>query len=82
MAHAKGYLSKPRWAELDGAYEVCDRMLERLYQRLSEWQGTTRTGSEVRESASPYGSGAAADEWEAVAMLTEEVLAAFEEHSP
>jgi len=81
MAHSKGYMTQARWAELDTAYEGCDRMLERLHQRLSEWRGSTRTDSEVREASSPYGVDGQAD-WAAVARLTEEALSASEGPTP
>src|ERR1035437_8793476 len=63
MAHAKRYLDQPRWAGFDAAYEVCDKMLERLYERLSEWRGTTRTSYEVREDPSQYDAYGHASEW-------------------
>jgi four helix bundle protein len=50
VARAKQYLGEARWAELDAAYERCDRMLQRLHERLSEWRDTVRTGGCVRES--------------------------------
>ena len=82
MAHAKRYLSRPRWAEFDGAYEVCDKMLERLHERLSEWRGTTRTGYEVREEAGQCGVQKQADDWEAIARITAEAMEGFVEVPP
>jgi four helix bundle protein len=82
IAHAKGYLDKPRWTELDAAYEVCDRMLERLHERLSEWQGTTRTGREVREERGIYSPNLRHDEYEVLSRLTQEVMSEFEGTPP
>lgn len=78
MAHAKGYLSQARWFELDAAYEACDKMLERLHQRLSEWRGSTRTSPGIREPVGPYGKGAPVDEWEEIAGITEQILSSPE----
>jgi len=52
-------------------------MLERLYERLSEWRGTTRTGYEVREDSNNYGAYGHAGEWAALVKLTEEVMDEF-----
>ena len=82
IAHAKNYLTPSRWSEFDAAYEMCDRMLERLHQKLGDWQGTTRTGEEVREAESEYGvSISQADEWSTVTRLTETVMAEFDKPS-
>ena len=54
IAHAKGYLEQARWTEFDAAYEMCDRMLERLHERLSGWAGSTRTGLDVRDELGLY----------------------------
>ncbi len=75
MAHTKHYLDDPKWAEFDAAYEACDKMLECLHRRLSEWRGTTRTGYEVREEADRYGVPGPVDEWETLARLTAETMA-------
>jgi four helix bundle protein len=72
MAHAKNYLDRSQWATFDGAYEACDRMLERLHQRLSEWRGTTRTGYEVHESSV---------EWETLAGISQAVMAEWDDPS-
>jgi four helix bundle protein len=77
IAHAKHYFDQARWGELDAAYESCDKMLESLHQRLSEWSGTVRTGYEVREGHVPYGVPRHSDEWESVARITEEVMSEF-----
>ena len=82
MAHAKGYVDQPCWAQLDAAYEACDRMLERLHQRLSEWRGSTRNASEIREASGTYGVGGQTDEWEEVTRLTEGILGASEGPAP
>lgn len=82
MAHAKRYLDDTKWAEFNAAYEACDRMLERLHERLSEWRGTTRTGHEVREEAGSYGVGGQSDEWETVARISAEVMAEFPSPPP
>ena len=78
VAHAKGYLDRPRWVKLDVAYEACDKMLERLHERLSEWRGTTRTGHEVREEAGCYGTREQPAEMESLARISTEVMAEFE----
>lgn len=75
MAHAKHYLEQARWAEFDAACESCDRMLERLHERLSDWRGTTRTGSEIREPRAPYGT--AASEWAAIVEITATAMSDF-----
>jgi four helix bundle protein len=82
MAHAKRYLDQPRWAEFDAAYEVCDKMLARLHERLSEWRGTTRTDAVIREAPAHYGAAASSPDWETVARITEEVMAEFSLHPP
>ena len=82
MAHAKRYLDQPRWAEFDAAYEVCDKMLERLYERLSEWRGTTRTSYEVRENTSRYGAYDDAGEWAVLAELIADVMDEFSLQPP
>jgi four helix bundle protein len=74
VAHAKGYLDQPRWVGLDAAYETCDRMLERLHVRLGEWRGTIRTGYEVREGSGLHGAHAHSGEWDAVVVLTADVM--------
>jgi four helix bundle protein len=81
IAHAKGYLDQPRWAELDTAYETCDKMLERLHERLSEWRGTTRTGYEVRAAGGSYLAHARGDEWDMVVNVSEAVMAEFEKRT-
>jgi four helix bundle protein len=72
MAHAKGYLGDKEFGHLDGAYDGCGRMLERLHQALGGWQGSTRTGAEIREETAPYGSSRAGttDGWEAMERVT------------
>lgn len=75
MAHAKGYIDASRWAELDTAYEICGKMLERLHDSLSEWRNTTRTGSTVRESVGPYCTHP--DEGESLVAITASVMAGF-----
>ena len=77
VAHAKRYLDDPKWAEYDAAYEACDRMLERLHERLSEWRDTTRTGHEVREDVGDYGVREQSDEWEVLAGISAEVMSEF-----
>jgi len=77
MAHSKHYLDQPRWVELAAAYEACDKMLERLHERLSEWRGTTRTGYEVRESTSRYGASGDAGEWAILSELIADVMDEF-----
>ncbi len=77
MAHAKGYFDQPRWTEFDSAYEVCDKMLERLHERLSEWRGTTRTGYEVKEGPSCYGAYGSAGEWAALVEIMANVMNEF-----
>ncbi len=74
MAKAKGYLTPERWGELDGAYEACDRMLECLHQRLSEWRNSTRTGTDVHETSSAYFTHPHPDDWSSIVSLTSEVL--------
>ena len=54
IAKEKKYLSEQRFQELDGRYDECSRMLEGLHQALSDWRGTTRTGSVVREEPAEY----------------------------
>lgn len=54
VAKDKGYLTEPRFAQLEDGYDHCGRMLERLHQALSEWHGTTRTGKALREDGPAY----------------------------
>lgn len=54
VAWDKGYLSEKRFRELDDRYDVSGRMLEKLHQALSQWRGTTRTGTVVREDRAEY----------------------------
>jgi four helix bundle protein len=82
IAHAKGYLAQPRWAELDAAYDACGRMLECLHQRLCEWRGSTRNKPEVREAPCPYGAGTEVPEWEEIVKLTEATLGPSAGSSP
>jgi len=77
MAHAKEYLHEDQWVELDAAYESCDKMLESLYQSLSEWRGSTRNPDGVREDSCAYGSKSATPEWDSVSSITYEVLNSF-----
>ena len=71
VARDKGYITDERFCQLDSAYDVCGRMLERLHQALSEWRGTTRTGNVVREEKAVY---ELSPEWEAVLQLTEKAM--------
>jgi len=77
MAYSKHYLDQPRGVEFDIAYEACDKMLERLYERLSEWRGTTRTGYEVRDTISHYGTNGDVGEWAVIAELIADVMDEF-----
>jgi four helix bundle protein len=77
MDHAKHYFDQPRWVEFDSAYEACDKMLERLHERLSEWRGTTRTGYEIRESTSRYGAGGGTGEWAVIVEIIADVTDEF-----
>ncbi|MBU4428834.1 MAG: four helix bundle protein, partial [Verrucomicrobia bacterium] len=74
MAYSKHYFDQPRWVEFDAAYEACDKMLERLHERLCEWRGTTRTGYEVRETTSRYGADRDAGEWATLVALMVDVM--------
>lgn len=53
-AKEKAYLTQERFDELDNGYDHCGRMLERLHQSLSEWQGSVRTGHVVQEEHAGY----------------------------
>ena len=77
MAHAKHYIDQPRWTSLDSAYEACDRMLQCLHERLSEWRDTTRTGSHVHENPSQYGVSDPSSDWDTVGQLTYDILSKF-----
>ncbi len=55
VAKEKKCLTAQRFQELDDRYDECGRMLEGLHQALSEWRGTTRTGSVVQEELAEYG---------------------------
>jgi len=81
MAHAKNYLSKEAWSELDLAYETCDRMLEKLHQRLSEWRGSVRAPSAVHEDPAVYGESSTFDDWECVVEITFSVMTELENHT-
>ncbi len=79
MAHEKRYLSDARLRDLDGRYEACARMLERLHQSLSQWRGSTRTPDRVGEESPGYGTDAVPP-WEVAAQITERVDAEFDLH--
>jgi len=74
VARAKGYLTGERFRELDGAYESCGRMLERLHHALSGWRNTTRTGSEVHEQQAIYIASGSAPDWDNVVTITQEIM--------
>jgi four helix bundle protein len=74
VAQDKGYLTEEIFRGLDDRYEACGRMLERLHQSLSNWQGTTRTGSIVREEKASYAAEPAPLDWERAVELTEQTL--------
>ena len=78
MAHAKNYLSKNNWSDLDLAYETCDRMLETLHQRLSEWRGSVRTPNAVQEDPAVYGESITFDDWDRIVEITFSVMTEFE----
>ena len=77
MAHAKAYLAESEWQDLDGAYEACDRMLEKLHQRLSEWRDSIRSPG-VHEKPAGYGSPLVSTDWEHAATLSLQVMQEFE----
>ena len=76
IAHAKQYIGPEEFARLDGAYGGCIRMLERLQQALSDWRGSTRTGTEVRETTASYHAPPTSpvDKWEDAERITLETL--------
>lgn len=49
VAKDKKYLDENHCRAFDGAYDECGRMLERLYESLSEWCGFKRRPTMVRE---------------------------------
>jgi four helix bundle protein len=77
VAGAKGYIVESRRIEWDGAYEACDRMLETLYARLSEWRGTTRVAHAVREVAEYPTREGGTDEWQQVVEMTATLMSGF-----
>ena len=77
MAHAKKYVDSGRWTELDAAYVIAYKMMARLYERLSEWRDTTRTGSVVRENPCSYSTGVPNCGDDALMAITLEVDAEF-----
>ena len=81
MAHEKQYLSPERFRELDGRYDSCARMLERLCQSLSHWRGSTRSPDAVREHSPAYGIPDSPD-WELAAGITEQVMEEFDPTPP
>jgi four helix bundle protein len=70
VAGEKEYLTQGRLDELDDGYDHCGRMLERLHQSLSGWQGSTRTGKKVKEERAEYGTKATPSWQEAVEITT------------
>jgi four helix bundle protein len=74
MAHEKEYLADKLFAETDDKYDMCGRMLERLHQSLSNWQGSTRTGNMVREESAPYLLHGSLPDWEESVKITELVM--------
>lgn len=67
IAWKKTYLTENEFRELDAGYDSCGRMLERLYQKLTQWQGSHRIGI-VREEGVSYEP----DSWEEALAITEE----------
>ncbi|MBN1269961.1 MAG: four helix bundle protein [Kiritimatiellae bacterium] len=70
VAEDKGYLSQPRFSNLDTRYDECGRMLEGLHQALSGWKDTTRTGRVVREDRAQYGSQRILSDWTTAVEIT------------
>ena len=66
----KKYLTEQGFSDLDARYDECGRMLEGLHQALSEWRGTTRTGTVVREERAAYGSDRTSGDWSQAVELT------------
>ena len=77
VACEKGHFSAERFQQLDADYEHCGKMLERLHQALSDWRGTTRTGTEVSEAEAVYHTPHSDLGWDAVMNITDEVDAEF-----
>jgi four helix bundle protein len=83
VAQAKGYLSREQHKGLDEGYDHCGRMLERLYQSLSEWRGSVRYPTQVKEEPALYLSSAALlSDWEEVVGITFSVMAAPDNRPP
>jgi four helix bundle protein len=77
VALAKQYLEEARWSEIDQAYNQCDRMLQRLHQRLSEWRDSTRNSGQVNENTAPYRAASDLPEWEVMVALSHSVTDEF-----
>lgn len=76
VAASKQYLTPGRYQEFDQAYNHCGGMLERLYQSLEQWRGSSRSESELRETPPPYGRStqSSESEWDQVVAQTEQIM--------
>ncbi len=73
VAKDKKYLKENQFGAFDGAYDECGRMLERLYESLSEWRGSKRQPSMVREERVQYGADVG-DDWQTVVEITIRIM--------
>lgn len=71
VAWEKAYLTENEFRELDAGYDSCGRMLEGLYQKLTQWRGSHRIGI-MREEGVSYEP----DYWGEALAITEEASGA------
>jgi four helix bundle protein len=78
VAADKQYFTAERFQQLDGEYDQCGKMLERLYEALTEWRDSRRATREVRETPAPYVLSSPLSEWQEVESITARVLSSFD----
>jgi len=74
VAERKGYLPDEAFQKLEEAYSECYGMLENLYQSLSRWRDSKRTGNAVQENAPNYQVTPADEDWQSAVEITFKAL--------
>jgi four helix bundle protein len=74
IAADKQYLTAACFEELDDQYDQCGKMLERLYEALTDWRDSRRASREVRESPAPYVVASSNSAWVEITAVTERIL--------
>ncbi|MBI3985590.1 MAG: four helix bundle protein [Lentisphaerae bacterium] len=76
VARENNYITAERFAQMDESYNQCGRMLERLYEVLGQWRGSTRTTNSVRENTAEYVAGDTSD-WRTAMDMTLKMMEEF-----